>query len=263
MGKLNLFPAVWGTVFPSSRSSPEETGERSRHVRKFFITLGLTALLAAFGCSGSDSSAPAVSGRLSNPKPPDTTGKPATTDSGKPAATGAAGKATAAGGAITPENTKIEFVGAAPDHKHDGGFNKFSGSAKPIDGDITKATIHIEIQADSIWTDDDNQKKMLTPHLKSPDFFDTKQHPTVTFDSKEIKAEKKEDTTHVISGDLTLHGVTKPVSIPAKVTVADDSVTIDGHFTIDRREFDFGKKFDTTKLKNEITVKVLARVPRK
>jgi polyisoprenoid-binding protein YceI len=233
-------------------------------VRKFCITLGLTALLAAFGCSGSDSTGPAVSGRLSNPKPPDTAGKPATTDGGARAATGAGGKATAAGGAITPENTKIEFIGTKNDgqgaNKHDGGFKTFTGSVRPIDGDITKATINVEITTASLWT---NADPKLGDHLKTPDFFDVAKFPTATFTSKEIKAEKKDDSTHVISGDLTLHGVTKPVSIPAKVTVTDDGVTIDGHFTIDRREFDFGKKFAAPMVNNDITIKVVAKVPRK
>jgi polyisoprenoid-binding protein YceI len=233
-------------------------------VRKFFLTLGLTALLAVFGCSGSDSSGPAPSRKLSDPKPPDTTGKPATTDSAKPAATDAGGKATAAGAAITPENTKIEFVGTKNDgqgaNKHDGGFKTFTGSVRPIDGDIAKATINVEITTASLWT---NADPKLGDHLKTPDFFDVKQFPTATFTSKEIKAEKKDDTTHVITGDLTLHGVTKPVSIPAKVTATDDSVTIDGHFTIDRREFDFGKKFQAPMVNNDITIKVVAKVPRK
>jgi polyisoprenoid-binding protein YceI len=223
-------------------------------VRKTFGTLSLAALLAAFGCSGGNTTAP--SGRLSSPTP----------GGDKPAATDGSGKPTAAGsGAITPENTKIDFHGAAPppppNHEHDGGFKKFSGSVKPIaDGDITKATINIEIDINSIWT---NADPKLGDHLKSPDFFDAKQYPKATFVSKEIKAEKKDDTTHVIVGDLTLHGVTKSVTIPAKVTTTDDTVTIDGKFTIDRKEFDFDKKFLAPKVNNEVAVKVLAKVARK
>ena len=63
------------------------------------------------------------------------------------------------------------------------------------------------------------------------------------FVSKEIKAQKNGDDTHVITGDLTLHGETKPVSIPVKVTTTDDAVSLDGKFTIDRMEFGIGKTF--------------------
>jgi polyisoprenoid-binding protein YceI len=255
---LNLFP------FPSWSS----ISKRSWIVRKAFGTLSLAALLAVFGCSGGPSTAP--TGRTTSLAPTDGTKPTATNSSAKPTATNGSGKPTAAdsGGAITPENTKIDFHAAAPPpppkHEHDGGFKKFSGSVKPIaDGDITKAKINIEIDIDSIWTDDDGKRNMLTSHLKSPDFFDAKKYPKATFVSKEIKAEKKDDTTHVITGDLTLHGVTKSVTIPAKVTTTDDSVTIDGKFTIDRKEFDFDKKFLAPKVNNEVPVKVLAKVPRK
>ncbi len=231
-------------------------------MRKVFDILGVAALLAIFGCSGAESTGGGAT------SPSGTTGKPAalsgSTANAKPAATEQAGKAPAgAAGAITPENTKIEFTGAAPDHKHDGGFKKFSGSVKPIDGDITKAMITVEIDVNSLWTDDDGKMNKLTPHLKSPDFFDAAKFPTATFVSKEIKEEKKDDTNYVISGELTLHGVTKPVTIPAKVTTTADTVTIDGTLTVNRPDFDFGKKFDTSKLKNEIPVKIVAKVSRK
>jgi polyisoprenoid-binding protein YceI len=93
-------------------------------------------------------------------------------------------------GKITPENSKMEFVGSKKEGKHDGGFKEFSGSIKPADSDITKSTIIVEINTDSMWTDDDDKMKKLTGHLKSPDFFDIKKYPTATFLSKEIKAEK-------------------------------------------------------------------------
>jgi len=91
-------------------------------------------------------------------------------------------------GAITPETSKIEFVGSKKEGKHDGGFKAFTGSIKTADSDITKSTINVEIDTDSIWTDDDGKMKKLTPHLKSPDFFDAKKHPKASFISKEIKA---------------------------------------------------------------------------
>jgi polyisoprenoid-binding protein YceI len=229
-------------------------------MRTVFGVLGLAALLAAFGCTGSPTGS-----TVKNPPPPVAVGAGGEV---KPMATGGAAPApggTAAGGAgaITPEGSKIEFVGSAPDHKHDGGFKKFSGSVKPAGDDVTKSTINVEIDIDSIWTDDDDKLKKLTPHLKSPDFFDAKKYPTATFVSKEIKAEKKGDDTHLITGDLTLHGTTKSVSIPAKVTTTDDAVTIDGKFTIDRMDFGIGKTFDTSKLLMDVPIKVQLKVARK
>jgi polyisoprenoid-binding protein YceI len=237
-------------------------------MHKVFGTLSLAAVFAVFGCSGGTTTAP--SGTHSAPaatdghaKPVATNGNPkpvATDGNAKPVSTeGSAKPVASSGGAITPENSKIEFLGAAPDHQHDGGFKKFSGSLKPSDGDITKATLNVEIDLNSMWTDDDDKKKALTPHLKSPDFFDTTKYPTAKFVSKEIKAEKKDDNTHVITGDLTLHGETKAVTIPVKVTTTDDAVKLDGQFTIDRTDFGIGKKFDATKIKNDVTIKLAVK----
>ncbi len=220
-------------------------------MRQVIGIISLAALLAMFGCSGGSSTTP--SGR---PSPPTTDG-----DS-RPSATNGTVKPAAAGpGAITPENTRIEFTGTKQGGKHEGGFKKFSGSVKPSDADITKSTIHVEIDTTSIYTDDDGRMNKLTPHLKSPDFFDVAKYPTATFVSKEIKADKKDDTTHVITGDLTLHGTTKPVSIPVKVTTADDTLTIDGKVTIDRTQF--GIAYNPQMVNKEVTIKVLAKVARK
>jgi polyisoprenoid-binding protein YceI len=230
-------------------------------MHKVFRILSLAAFVAVCGCSGGNSGTSGEARTLKEPRPPATTdghAKPVATDGhAKPAGGDAA--------AITPEGSKIEFYGHAPTppHGHDGGFKKFSGSIKPAGDDLTKSTINVEIDVDSLWTDDDGKSNKLTAHLKSPDFFDVKKFPKATFVSKEIKAEKKGDDTHVITGDLTLHGTTKSVSIPAKVTTTDDAVTIDGKVTIDRTEFGFGKTFDETKLDKDVKLKVLVKAARK
>ena len=74
----------------------------------------------------------------------------------------------------------------------------------------------------------------LRKHLKSPDFFDVEKFPTATFKSTAIE---KTDDGHTITGDLTLHGVTKRVSFPATVTVTDGQVTANSEFSINRNDF--------------------------
>jgi polyisoprenoid-binding protein YceI len=186
--------------------------------------------VALFGCGGASSTKP-------NP--------------GKPAATG--------GGAINPENTKITFVGTKEngEKKHDGGFKAFSGTLTPIPGDVTASTISVEIDTDSLYSD--NPK--LTGHLKSPDFFEVKKHPKASFVSTAIKAEKKGDNTHVITGKLTLHGTEKEISFPAKVALTDELVTLDSTFPIDRTQF--GITYGPGKVDNEVKITVSAKVPRK
>ena len=77
---------------------------------------------------------------------------------------------------LTGENTKITFVGTKPGGRHEGGFKKLSGTATVTDGNPTTLQIQAEIDADSLYSD--NEK--LTGHLKSPDFFGVKDNPKAT-----------------------------------------------------------------------------------
>jgi polyisoprenoid-binding protein YceI len=199
--------------------------------------VAVLAALTLFGCKNASSS---------NQGTATTSGR---TSSQNPVASGAA--------AITPENTTITFVGTKPNGKHDGGFKSFSGSIKPATGDFTASTITVEIDTQTLYSD--NEK--LTNHLKSPDFFEVKKYPKASFASTAIKAEQKDDATHVITGDLTLHGTTKQISFPAKVATTDDQVTLDSTFVIDRT--DFGIAWAPDKVHKPVTIKVSLKVSRK
>ena len=90
---------------------------------------------------------------------------------------------------------------------------------------------------DSVWTDTEK----LTGHLKSADFFDASKFPKSTFESTEIKAgssdAKAKDATHTVTGNLTLHGVTRSIEFPAKIVVSPDSASLDSEFFINRKDF--------------------------
>lgn len=130
---------------------------------------------------------------------------------------------------ISPDNSKVEFVGAKVTRSHPGGFTDFGGKLQLADP-VEESEIDITIQTESLFADDEK----LTKHLKSPDFFHVEQFPTATFKSTEIK---EEGDGHVITGDLTLHGVTKRISFPATVTVSDGDVKAMSEFSINRKDF--------------------------
>lgn len=131
--------------------------------------------------------------------------------------------------AINPSNSKIGFVGAKVTASHVGGFTDFSGNVD-VGDPIEKSAIALTIQTDSLFAD----KEKLTKHLKSPDFFDVGKFPTATFRSTEIK---KDGAGHTISGDLTLHGVTKRISFPATISATDSEVSANAEFSINRQDF--------------------------
>ena len=156
--------------------------------------------------------------------------------------------------------TPVEFIGTKPGGKHVGGFTSTTVALRPIpakDEDFTRCKIDVDIDTDSLWSD----TPKLTNHLKSPDFFDVKKYPTAKFVSKSIEADKSGDSTHKITGDLTLHGTTKTITIPAKVTATADAVNIDSQFTINRH--DYGISYGRGKVHDNITIKAALRVARK
>ena len=89
----------------------------------------------------------------------------------------------------------------------------------------------------SIWTKVDK----LTAHLKNEDFFNVEKIPTATFAATKIASMPEDAAKRKLTGDLTLHGITKSISFPATITVADDSVALKAEFFINR--FDFDMKF--------------------
>jgi len=86
-----------------------------------------------------------------------------------------------------------------------GNFNKYSGIVDLNDKDITKSTVNVTIDAASVNTNVQKRDE----HLKSPDFFDVAKYPTLTFVSKKWTRASKGALK--VTGDLTIHGITKPV----------------------------------------------------
>jgi polyisoprenoid-binding protein YceI len=85
-----------------------------------------------------------------------------------------------------------------------GAFSKVTGTANLDEKDLTKSTIEASIDATTVNTNEPKRDE----HLRSPDFFDTAKYPTITFKSTKVA---KAGKNLKVTGDLTLHGVTKPV----------------------------------------------------
>lgn len=147
---------------------------------------------------------------------------------------------------IVPATSKIEFVGSKANGSHAGGFKEFSGTVSMPGDDFAAAKVSIEIVTDSIFSDN----AQLTGHLKNKDFFDVKTFPKSTFVSTKIAASSRPGTTHEITGDLTLHGVKKSITVPVKVTKGSDGVSIEGKYTLLRE--DFGMTYGKGMIKNEV-----------
>ncbi|MCB9780786.1 MAG: YceI family protein [Alphaproteobacteria bacterium] len=117
-----------------------------------------------------------------------------------------------------------------------GRFDKISGDFD-WSADVSKSTFSLTIDAASV--DSDQEKR--DQHLAGPDFFNAAEFPTITFKSK--KVEKKGDKLLHVTGDLTLRGVTKEVTIPIEHTGEGDDpwgghrAGLHSTFTIKRSDF--------------------------
>jgi len=95
-----------------------------------------------------------------------------------------------------------------------GEFTAFEGSLE-LGDDISAAKVTGKVDVASV----DTSEEKRDGHLRSPDFFDAEAHPEMTFASTRIEA--VDDETFRITGDLTLHGVTKEIVLHADVQGTD------------------------------------------
>jgi polyisoprenoid-binding protein YceI len=86
-----------------------------------------------------------------------------------------------------------------------GEFTKVAGTVRADDKDLTRSVVEATIDTASI----DTREAKRDEHLRSPDFLDVARFPTMTFRSKKI--EKAGEGRYAVTGDLTLHGVTREV----------------------------------------------------
>lgn len=160
-------------------------------------------------------------------------------------------------------DTAHTFVTFSIDHlvvsKARGSFKDVSGVIMYDAKDISKSSVEVNIKTESINTNNDNRDK----HLRSADFFDVEKYPLMTFKSKRV--EKRGDGFAAV-GDLTIHGVTKEVTMPFKLNgpIKDPSGTsrvgIEASMKIDRRDFGitWGKTLDSggLMLGNDVTIEI-------
>lgn len=143
---------------------------------------------------------------------------------------------------MDPAHTQVAFT------VNHFGFNNYVGLFGTPTGSLTidpkqpeKASLTVEIPMNEVRT----SSTKLDEHLKTPDFLDTAKYPTAKFVSTSIKVDGNEAD---ITGNLTLHGVTRPVTIDAQFTGAGThpmnkklNIGFSGTTTIKRSDFGIDK----------------------
>jgi len=117
-----------------------------------------------------------------------------------------------------------------------GTFGGPTGAVGYDSTDLTKTSFDLSVDTASIETRNENRDK----DLKGPDYFDVKQFPTMTFKSTSVT--KTGDQTMAVTGDLTVRGVTKSITVPIEITgtgtmMGKTRTGFRADFKIDRRDY--------------------------
>jgi len=152
--------------------------------------------------------------------------------------------------AIDPARSSISARGAKITKTHDIQFPEFAGSLR-VEGE---KLVGVEVTVKMAALVADSEK--LTGHLKNEDFFSVDTLPESKFTGTVADG--------VVKGDLTLHGVTRPVEFPATVAIDATTVSADAEFTINRHDFGVsypGKPDDLIQDSVVLKVKLVAGRP--
>lgn len=139
---------------------------------------------------------------------------------------------------IDPSHTGISFTVRHMFTKVRGRFTQFSGEIVTDGSSQTNGSVNIVIQADSVDTNDAQRDG----HLRTNDFFGSDENPTITFRSTQVTPRGGNDFT--ITGDLTIRGVTRPVSLAAefdgsgKTPFGTEAASWTAKTEINRKDFD-------------------------
>ena len=139
---------------------------------------------------------------------------------------------------IDPTHSRLGFVARhAMVTKVRGAFNDFTGSLVIDGADPAKSTATVTIKGESI----DTRNADRDAHLRSNDFLDLASYPEITFASTAMR--QVDDSTFEVSGDLTIRGVTRNVTVPfefegaAQDPFGNQRLGFEGSTSISRKDF--------------------------
>lgn len=150
------------------------------------------------------------------------------------------------------EESTIDFTGSKVTGSHDGGFKAFEGSFTLDGGQLVGENNQIVIKMDSLWSDSDR----LTGHLLGEDFFEVETYPEASFKVTTVTQDASQ-AIYTLTGDFTLHGVTKRIMFPATITQEGNNFRLKSEFVINRTDYGIvypGRANDL--IRNEVVIRL-------
>ena len=144
--------------------------------------------------------------------------------------------------AVNSEKSNVVWTGKKVTGKHYGNVNVKQGEIVLQNGKLMQAEIVLDMSSitNTDLTDEQWSKK-LVDHLKSEDFFSVEKYPSSTFvvtDFKPLENAVENEENLTIIGELTVKGITHPISFPAKVEVTDSKLFAKGKAIVDRTKYE-------------------------
>ena len=138
---------------------------------------------------------------------------------------------------IESAQSNIEWTGRKVTGAHNGTVDIQTGELSLTDGKLSGGNFVIDTTSIKILDiTDPATNAQFAGHLFSEDFFSTESFPKASFVITSTDHQKKD--SYLITGDLTIKGITRPVTFPADVHFANDSVTASGKIIIDRTHYE-------------------------
>jgi polyisoprenoid-binding protein YceI len=147
---------------------------------------------------------------------------------------------------ISTEVSSVEWIGEKVAGKHNGTISIKEGSLHLHNGHLTAGKVVINMETITCSDLEGEWSQKLVGHLNSPDFFDVSNHKTSLLEITSVVA--KEGNIHTISGNLTIKGISKPISFPANIEWKDNKFAAYATVEVDRTLYDIkygsGQFFD-------------------
>ena len=144
---------------------------------------------------------------------------------------------------IDSENSILIFKVKKLGKNVEGSFSGMKGEVYINENDLSSSQVHASLDPSTVNTGNERRNE----HLRSSDFFDVEAFPEIHFVSNEIQQSKDE---LLLIGVLTMHGVSKEVTIPA--VFADNGVK--GNLVVDRFDYRVGEDIGTTLVGSEVEI---------
>lgn len=157
---------------------------------------------------------------------------------------------------VDPARSQVRFHATSRLMDADGRFTRFGGEVRLDDGRLATAAARLTAEVASL----DTGIGLRDTHLRSADFLDAERHPRATFVTTGVRPA---GDRLVVSGELTIRGVTRPVTLPVTATLTGTTLRVGGELTLNRRHFGVAYQSRLNPVGDEVKVSFdLVAVPR-